>query len=77
MLAVAAGQPFLVLGGGDADPFNRSQFNFEGFYRFAISENITLTPSVNVITNPFNVSEAVGGGNSPVIQGLLRATFSF
>ncbi len=74
LLAFAGGQPFVVLGVGA--PFYRSQYNFEGFYRVPISENISLTPSVSVITNPFNVSEA-GGGNSPVIQGLLRATFSF
>lgn len=67
LLAVAIGQPFVVA--GDGQP---SQTNFEAFYRFSINDNITLTPTVMFIANPFNVS-----GNNDVIQGLLRATFSF
>ena len=67
LLAVAIGQPFVVA--GDGQP---SQTNFEAFYRFSINDNITLTPTVMFISNPFNLS-----GNNDVIQGLLRATFSF
>ena len=67
LLAVAVGQPFVVA--GDGQP---SQTNFEAFYRFSINDNITLTPTLMLISNPFNLS-----GNNDVIQGLLRATFSF
>lgn len=80
LLAVAGGQPFVVLGGGNASPNFRSQFNFEGFYRVSVNDNITVTPSVQVITNPGNYSDIVAGGvndDGTVIQGLLRATFSF
>ena len=75
LLAFAAGQPFVVLGSGTPQ-----QYNFEGFYRVAVNDNITLTPSVQLITNPNNFSDtaAVGAGNDgAIIQGLLRATFSF
>ncbi|HEY9828187.1 MAG TPA: iron uptake porin [Stenomitos sp.] len=66
LLAVAAGQPFVV--NKQAGP---EQTNFEGFYRFPINDNITLTPAVMVITDANNAS------SDTVIQGLLRATFSF
>ncbi|MEM9135896.1 MAG: iron uptake porin [Cyanobacteria bacterium P01_F01_bin.42] len=83
LLAVAAGQPFIVLGAG-SDPSYASQWNFEGFYRVAVNDNITLTPSIQLITNPLNLADGalgvgtVGTGNDgAIIQGLLRATFSF
>jgi Carbohydrate-selective porin, OprB family/S-layer homology domain len=66
LLAVAGGQPFVV--SKQAGP---EQFNFEGFYRFPINDNITITPAVMVITDPNN------SRNDAVIQGLVRATFSF
>ncbi len=66
LLAVAGGQPFIV--NKQAGP---EQFNFEGFYRFPINDNITITPAVMVITDPNNAR------NDAVIQGLVRATFSF
>lgn len=81
LLAVAAGQPFVVLGGGGAIPGYASQWNFEGFYRVAVNDNITLTPSVQLITNPNNFGDAAAGiaanDSGAIIQGLLRATFSF
>jgi hypothetical protein len=66
LLAVAAGQPFI--GDGDANP---DQFNVEAFYRFPVNDNITITPAVMYIDNFGN--QATSG----VIQGLVRATFSF
>jgi Carbohydrate-selective porin, OprB family/S-layer homology domain len=66
LLAVAAGQPFIVQGQGGPQ-----QTNFEGFYRFPVNDNITITPAVQVITDVQNVN------TDTVIQGLVRATFSF
>ncbi len=66
LLAVAAGQPMIIEGQDGPE-----QTNFEGFYRFPINDNITITPAVMVITD-------VGNENTDtVIQGVLRATFSF
>jgi hypothetical protein len=77
LLSFAAGQPYVILGGG-ALPNYKSQWNFEGFYRFPINDNITLTPAVMVITNPYNVGDAAyAPDKGAVIQGVLRATFSF
>jgi hypothetical protein len=66
LLAVAGGQPFIRQG----DP-NPEQTNFEAFYRFPVNDNITITPAVMVITDVGNVN------TDTVIQGLVRATFSF
>jgi hypothetical protein len=66
LLAVAGGQPLIV--NKQAGP---EQFNFEGFYRFPINDNITITPAVMVIANPDNAR------NDAIIQGVVRATFSF
>ena len=71
LLAVAAGQPFIV---NSADPSYSTQTNFEAFYRFPVNDNITITPTVMLITNPFNISN---GNPNDIVQGLVRATFSF
>lgn len=74
LLAFAGGQPFLLTGAPDGSDY-QAQTNLEGFYRVAINDNITLTPSVQVILNPgsFDVADT----NTTIVQGLLRATFSF
>jgi Carbohydrate-selective porin, OprB family/S-layer homology domain len=66
LLAVAAGQPFIVQGQNGPQ-----QTNFEGFYRFPINDNITITPAVMLITDVNNTN------SDTVVQGLVRATFSF
>jgi hypothetical protein len=66
LLAAAVGQPYVVL--SQAGP---QQTNYEGFYRFPINDNITITPAVMVITDSGNTR------TNTAIQGVLRATFSF
>jgi Carbohydrate-selective porin, OprB family/S-layer homology domain len=66
LLAVAVGQPFVV--NSQAGP---EQTNFEGFYRFPINDNISITPTIQFITDVNNQQ------SDAVVQGLLRATFSF
>jgi hypothetical protein len=66
LLAVAVGQPFVV-----SNQSGPEQTNFEGFYRFPINDNISITPTIQVITDVDNQR------SDAVVQGLLRATFSF
>jgi Carbohydrate-selective porin, OprB family/S-layer homology domain len=66
LLAVAVGQPFIV-----SSQDGPQQTNFEGFYRFPINDNISITPTIQVITDVDNQR------SDAVVQGLLRATFSF
>jgi hypothetical protein len=66
LLAAAIGQPYVVFKQGGPE-----QTNFEGFYRFPINDNITITPAVMVITDFGNTR------TNTAVQGVLRATFSF
>ena len=74
LLAFGVGQPFLV---DSNQPRYSPQTNMELFYRFPASDNITLTPAVMLITNPFNIQTFSGEVDNTILQILLRATFSF
>ncbi|MFN3359891.1 MAG: iron uptake porin [Pseudanabaenaceae cyanobacterium] len=67
LLGIAVGQPFI-----DSKVGNTTQTNLEVFYRFPVSDNITITPDLQVIFNPNNNSE-----NSTITIGSLRTTFTF
>ncbi|WP_299487871.1 iron uptake porin [Acaryochloris sp. IP29b_bin.137] len=73
LFAVAAGMPFLV----SNTPFSNDQINLEAFYRFPVNDNITITPAVMYIINPLGTVSAAGSNDNDIIQGLIRATFSF
>jgi porin len=67
LAGIAAGQPFIEGAVGNA-----TQTNFEAFYNFPLTNNITLTPLVQVITNPGNQES-----NGTIFTGTLRTVFSF
>lgn len=75
LFAVAAGAPFITQ---DAmtqsidDINNENQVNVEAFYRFPISDNISITPIFSAVFNPNNSS-----ANPTIYQGVLRTTFTF
>jgi Carbohydrate-selective porin, OprB family/S-layer homology domain len=72
MLAAAFGQPFINDLPSAAGVNDETQSNLEVLYRFPVSDNITITPGVMAIFNPNNSSL-----NSTLIQGYVRAVFSF
>jgi carbohydrate-selective porin OprB len=65
--AIAVGQPFIENQVGNA-----TQTNVELFYRFPISDNISITPDLQFIFNPNNNSN-----NSTITVGTLRTVFTF
>ncbi len=67
MAAIAVGQPLIESSIGNA-----TQTNVELFYRFPISDNISITPDLQFIFNPNNNST-----NSMITIGTLRTVFSF
>lgn len=67
LVGIAVAQPFIATEIGDA-----TQTNIEAFYRIPLSDNIQITPVLQVITNPANQSD-----NSTIITGTLRTTFFF
>ena len=64
---VAAGQPFI-----DNAVGNATQTNVEGFYNFPLSDNIQVTPLIQLITNPANQDS-----NGTIVTGSVRTVFSF
>lgn len=67
LAGVAAGQPFI-----DNAVGNATQTNIEAFYNFPVSDNIQVTPLVQVIANPANQD-----ANGTIVTGTLRTVFSF
>lgn len=63
----AIGQPFIADEVGDA-----TQTNIEAFYAYPISDDLKITPLVQIITNPGNQS-----ANETIFTGNLRTVFSF
>ncbi len=67
-----------VAGIGIAQPFiltaigNATQTNFELFYNIPVSKNLSITPIVQVITNPANQNS-----NGAIVTGTIRGVFSF
>uniref|UniRef100_B8HXL5 S-layer domain protein n=1 Tax=Cyanothece sp. (strain PCC 7425 / ATCC 29141) TaxID=395961 RepID=B8HXL5_CYAP4 len=75
LFAIAAGAPFITQDSmtQSIDDINdENQVNVEAFYRFPISDNISITPIFSAVFNPNNSS-----ANPTIYQGVLRTTFTF
>ncbi|MDG2989654.1 iron uptake porin [Candidatus Synechococcus calcipolaris G9] len=78
VLAAAAGAPFINSASSTFGANTGTQINIEGFYRFPLSDNISITPMVTAILNPNNIANNTAFTSaSPIIQGVIRTTFSF
>ncbi len=49
-----------------------TELDYELYYNFRLNDRITVTPDIQVITSPNNIS-----GNSTITLGTLRAVFNF
>jgi Carbohydrate-selective porin, OprB family/S-layer homology domain len=49
-------------------------FLVEAQYRFAVTDNISVTPAVITIINPMN---SIGQADEPIVLGVVRTTFTF
>jgi hypothetical protein len=72
--ALLVGQPLnrTSVGGEAYNPENADPFHLEGFIRFRLNDNISITPGMYVVFNPEGYS-----GNSTTVVGALRTTFTF
>lgn len=64
---VAVGQPFVTSGLGNA-----TQTNYEAFYNLYLSDNISITPTLSLVTNADNDSS-----NDTIWQSSFRTVISF
>jgi Carbohydrate-selective porin, OprB family/S-layer homology domain len=69
-LGIAAGQPIKITSGTGAN--SGTETNYELYYNFKLNDRVTLTPDIQVISQPNNVA-----GNSTITVGTLRAVFNF
>ena len=67
---ISAGQP-LSLQDDVLGLFNATQTNYEAFYRFQATDNISISPVFQVITNPGNLK------TDTIFTTTLRTVFSF
>ncbi|URR34866.1 iron uptake porin [Thermosynechococcus sp. HN-54] len=64
--------PLPPVGAGASSRTAFNSYHLEGFYRFAVNRNISITPGVIAIFNPNSNSV-----NDPIVVGAVRTTFSF
>ncbi|MEA5583171.1 iron uptake porin [Nodularia harveyana UHCC-0300] len=57
---------------GAQDGFNKVPYQVEGFYKYRVSDNVSVTPGVIWVTNPGQSSD-----NDDAFIGTLRTTFTF
>jgi hypothetical protein len=74
LLGLLAGLPPRVMDNDIAAREDREAYaiHLEGFYRFRINDNISITPGAFVILNPENNAR-----NDTEFVGVLRTTFTF
>jgi Carbohydrate-selective porin, OprB family len=52
-------------------PFNSSSFHLEGFYKYKLNDNISITPGLIYLTSPNQIQD------SGSLIGTVRTTFTF
>jgi len=68
---LSAGRPLILQDNNVLGFFNATQTNYEAFYRFQATDNISISPVFQVITNPGNIK------GDMTFTGTLRTSFSF
>lgn len=72
LLAFLFGQPPKLVSGNDVREDDGTSLHFEVFYRFRVSDNISITPGFFIITNADH-----DAGNGDIFVGTIRTTFRF
>ena len=77
-LGLAFGQPTWVgkvSGDGNTNAEDTPGYAWELFYKFQVTDNITVTPAVTWLTKPY--SNDAANDNVDVFSGLIKTTFRF
>jgi Carbohydrate-selective porin, OprB family len=70
LLGFFVGQPPTVT---NAPGRASSAYHLEGFYKYKLNDNLSITPGLIYLTNP----NQVGAGNEGALLGTVRTTFTF
>jgi len=79
-LGMAVGQPTFITKSGDDSVASIRDGNYawEGWYKFQVTDNISVTPAVYYLSAPLGqLTRYPGGGNFNNFGGLLKTTFRF
>jgi hypothetical protein len=72
LLAFLFGQPPKLVSGNDVRLDKDTSLHFEVFYRFRVTDNISITPGFFIITNADH-----NAGNGDIFVGTIRTNFRF
>jgi hypothetical protein len=77
-LGMAVGQPTFVVNSGDSD-FNANDGNYawEWWYKFQVTDNISVTPALFYLSAPLGQLQKVNGDSFTNFGGLVKTTFKF
>jgi hypothetical protein len=77
-LGMAVGQPTFVVNSGDSD-FNANDGNYawEWWYKFQVTDNISVTPALFYLSAPLGQLQKVNGESFNNFGGLVKTTFKF
>jgi len=79
-LGMAVGQPTFITKSGDNSVASIRDANYawEGWYKFQVTDNISVTPAVYYLSAPLGqLTRYPGGGNFNNFGGLVKTTFRF
>jgi hypothetical protein len=79
-LGMAVGQPTFLTKTGDADfDANDGQYAWEWWYKFQVTDNISVTPAIYYLSAPLGQAQRVLAGSDDLnnFGGLLKTTFKF
>ncbi len=72
LLALLVGQPPKLVSGQGVREDEATSLHLETFYRFRLTDNVSISPGFFIITNPEHNSD-----NSAIVIGTIRTTFRF
>jgi hypothetical protein len=73
-LGMAFGQPTYVVSVDDNDVEDGAGYAWELFYKFQVTDNITVTPAIHYLSKPFPAQDSDGLN---AFSGLVKTTFKF
>ena len=79
-LGFAVGQPTFITsisksGGTGGDFQTGGGWAYELFYKFQVTDNITITPALHYLSEPFSSNKSLDGVEA--LSGLVKTTFTF
>ena len=73
-LGVAVGQPTWIAESDDGDVNEEAGFAWELFYKFQVTDNISVTPAITYLSKPYPEQ---GSNGMSAFSGLIKTQFKF